>query len=98
MSSRGCEDGESGNGEFAIGMFILDKTGDAQKNEIIFTKCTSCLEVTGKDNIEKTEKCIKEKLYKDFVQYETHCNCIDDETGIARKKMYMEGHRASMWS
>ena len=48
----------------------------------------SCLEVTGKDNIEKTEKCIKEKLYKDFVQYETHCNCIDDETGIARKNVY----------
>ena len=46
MFSGGCEDGESGNGEqygeFAIGMFILDKTGDAQKNEIIFTKCQIC--------------------------------------------------------
>ena len=95
MFSRGCEDDESGNGEqygeFEIGMLILDKTGDADKNEIIFTKCTSCLEVTGKDNIEKTEKCIKEKLYKDFVQYETHCNCIDDETGIARKKCIWRG-------
>ena len=95
MFSRGCEDDESGNGqqygEFAIRMFILDETGDADKNEIIFTKCTSCLEVTGKDNIEKTEKCIKEKLYKDFMQYETHCNCIDDETGIARKKCIWRG-------
>ena len=95
MFARGCEDDESRNGEqygeFAIGIFILDGKGDAKKNQIIFTKCMSCLEVTGKDNIEKTEKCIKEKLYKDFVQYETHCNCIDDETGIARKKCILRG-------
>ena len=68
MFSRGCEDDESGNGEqygeFAIRMFILDETGDAKKSEMIFTKCTSCLEVTGKDNIEKTENASKTNCTK----------------------------------